>query len=631
MATNEHIKEFLDYYCDFKAPPQYAVLLKGAWGCGKTWFIKEFEKNFKENHPTDSPNFLYLSLYGIQSLRDIDSELFCLLHPVLTSKPVAYLYRFARSALKTTIHVDIDDDGKSDGSVSAGIPTERLIEKLSLNPSHILIVDDLERCSLPVATVLGYLNYFVEHGGVKAIVIANESELFNLDDKKTDEKNNPYALIKEKLIGRSFEIAPDTPSALRHFCKDLPDGTAKKIIENQYDLIEKIYDCSSYKNLRLVRHGLWEFERLSRTIDVIALASDPLMVHVLSLFLMYFIEITSGTLKADELPNLQEEHAYYLHKISSKNEPNPYQKYRDVREKYASLSLDFSLVDAKLWQSIFQSGSIPREPLNESLLRSKYFFNNHQPNWIKLWHGKNFSDDEFADILSAVESEWHSRSFDKLPEVIHVTGMFLHYAKHGIYNKQSDEIIQSAQDYVRQLIANGKIPLRPPNGTPPFGWEAASGLGFYSRDDPKFIEFRKFVSQETTKAFEADLPDQASKLLELVGADTLLFTQRLILSNHAENLYYKIPILHLLEVYSFVDKLLTASLDDKQIISEMLKQRYCFQEFNTFLVEELPWLKQVAEKLGAEVDTRAGKISSLTIKDCLAAIEEAISNLEPKS
>lgn len=633
MDTNHHIQEFLEYYCGLEATPQYAVLLTGAWGCGKTWFVKEFEKKFKEDHPNDSKKFLYLSLYGIQSLRDIDSELFCLLHPVLASKPVAYLYRFARSALKTTLHFDIDDDGKSDGSIAAGIPTEKLIEKISLSSDHILIVDDLERCTIPVASVLGYLNYFVEHGGVKAIVIANEAEILKADAKSADDKNNPYALIKEKLIGCSFEIAPDTQAALRHFCQDLPDGKAKKIIEDQYDLIEKTYDCSGYKNLRLIRHGLWEFERLSRQLDETVLASEPLMIHLLTLFMVYFIEVRSGTLLPDELSKLQDELTlYFVHKNSSSKEPNPYQKYYEIQTKYQALSLDFSLILANLWESLFKSGSIPYQPINEALLRSKYFFDSHQPNWVKLWYGKKFSDEKFAEILSAVESEWDSRSFNELDEVLHITAMLLDYAKHGIYhNKQSEEIIESAQAYVRHLIANGKIPLNPPDGLPPFDWESAGGLGFYSNDDPDFKTFREFILQETETAFQDDLPTQALKLLDLIGVDTLLFAQKLILSNHTENLYYKIPILDLLDAGLFVDKLLTASLDDKRIISKALKERYQFAEFNHSLVKELPWLKQVAERLRGEVTARAGKISSLTIQDFLTVIEQAISKLEPLS
>ena len=44
---NKHIKEFLNYYIGLPNP-QYAVLLKGKWGSGKTHFINNYKKILDE-------------------------------------------------------------------------------------------------------------------------------------------------------------------------------------------------------------------------------------------------------------------------------------------------------------------------------------------------------------------------------------------------------------------------------------------------------------------------------------------------------------------------------------------------------------------------------------------------------
>ena len=48
--SNKHISQFLDYYCDNKklSNSQYAVLLKGKWGSGKTHFINNYKKILDE-------------------------------------------------------------------------------------------------------------------------------------------------------------------------------------------------------------------------------------------------------------------------------------------------------------------------------------------------------------------------------------------------------------------------------------------------------------------------------------------------------------------------------------------------------------------------------------------------------
>ncbi len=39
---NKHIEEYFDYYFDGKKNFEYAILLNGAWGSGKTWFVKKY-------------------------------------------------------------------------------------------------------------------------------------------------------------------------------------------------------------------------------------------------------------------------------------------------------------------------------------------------------------------------------------------------------------------------------------------------------------------------------------------------------------------------------------------------------------------------------------------------------------
>ena len=40
--SNKHIEEFLDYYLNVEQSPDYAVLITGCWGSGKTYFIRKY-------------------------------------------------------------------------------------------------------------------------------------------------------------------------------------------------------------------------------------------------------------------------------------------------------------------------------------------------------------------------------------------------------------------------------------------------------------------------------------------------------------------------------------------------------------------------------------------------------------
>ena len=49
VLMNEHIESFLNHYIDLAIAPEYAVLLTGEWGSGKTFFIKNFLESKKDD------------------------------------------------------------------------------------------------------------------------------------------------------------------------------------------------------------------------------------------------------------------------------------------------------------------------------------------------------------------------------------------------------------------------------------------------------------------------------------------------------------------------------------------------------------------------------------------------------
>jgi Cdc6-like AAA superfamily ATPase len=178
---NKHIRDYLSYYISLSHAPHYAVMITGPWGIGKTFLIKKLlAERFK-----DGKEYIYLSLYGLSSRDDLDVALFQAAYPLLGSKTVKVGARLSMAALKTLskfYHVELPDFKVSD---------------LASRPTAVLYVfDDLERCAMPINTVLGYINEFVEHDDQKVVIVANEQGL----------ESEEYKTRKEKLIGKTLEM-----------------------------------------------------------------------------------------------------------------------------------------------------------------------------------------------------------------------------------------------------------------------------------------------------------------------------------------------------------------------------------------------------------------------------------------
>jgi len=107
---NESVIAFLTDYCEPNGLFDYAVMLRGPWGSGKTYLIRKF---LEALGPKKS---LYVSLYGVSSVRQIEDAFFTQLHPVLGSKGMKVAAAVARGALKSTLKIDF---GHEDVSLSA--------------------------------------------------------------------------------------------------------------------------------------------------------------------------------------------------------------------------------------------------------------------------------------------------------------------------------------------------------------------------------------------------------------------------------------------------------------------------------------------------------------------------------
>lgn len=623
MQPNDHIREFLRYYCTLSGSPTYGVLLTGLWGSGKTWFIK----NFLDNQYADPKAYLYVSLYGMRSVDDIESEYFRQLHPILSSKGARVLGKLAKGILKTSINFDFDADGKPDGNISAGIPSESLFERIKLTDDKLLVFDDLERSTIPVAELLGYINQYIEHGDFKVIMLSNEAEILKHENSEGANENQAYTRIKEKVIGRSFEVLPELDDALQHFSKELPSTETKNFIKSNLDVVSRIYNNSGFKNLRILRHSLWDFDRICGVIDGELKKSQPAMLDVLHTFLSYSLEIRSGNIKPCDLSKISATSYYSILLDSSDAQAND--KFKDIRAKYPSLEAHQGILPTEIWESFFQTGAIPTESINEALRNSKHFQSSERPNWVKCWHGIDLLDEQFEESLELMSQEWRTKQYTDPGVVLHVFGLLLEYGSAGIVEIQPNALVEDTKEYLKKLMNEGHI--KPISGFEHaiLGRTGYAGLGFNSVERAEFIAVMEYLSGLRSQAIINSYPEEANKLLKLIETDADLFLHSLILSNSKENKFYKTPILRYIAPIKFIEALMRASPTNRRTVSYAFPERYKYHEFQSALAEEAPWLAEVISLLENEISRLHGKISGFSLeKFILPQFKEGLNHLE---
>jgi len=288
MAENQHITGALNYYLNKNHKTHHALMLTGEWGCGKTYFIQEFMKKWAKGEKYRPPIRIgaepytrystrphYMSLYGIESLEDLQKQLFAEFYPIKNIRNTISFFTF--NTLGT--------------SASASVPYfDKLPIALSLKPQNVkstfskafnnlkeavIIFDDLERCAIPVEILFGFINQLVEHNGQKVILIANEMEITK--NSKTAEQNNktrPYAEIKEKLVGTTLELQTFPEKVLDHFIAEMEEGNAKACAEQNKAIILDTLAKMQINNYRSLRQALYDFSCL---LNEVVKAFSPFM------------------------------------------------------------------------------------------------------------------------------------------------------------------------------------------------------------------------------------------------------------------------------------------------------------------------------------------------------------------
>ena len=166
---NNHIINSLNSYIE-NPDPRYALMLKGKWGCGKTylvnqWIEDKFKKPKKKEDIVLEP--IRISLYGMTETEQITKAIDRQLHPYLYTKAAKIGAGILKIAGKVVLRTDFDfnSDGHNDATLSTSLDSLSFLasKDKDIKPSSLklMVFDDLERSHIPMKQLLGYINYFV--------------------------------------------------------------------------------------------------------------------------------------------------------------------------------------------------------------------------------------------------------------------------------------------------------------------------------------------------------------------------------------------------------------------------------------------------------------------------------------
>lgn len=185
-------------------PDTFVCLIKGQWGVGKTFFIRKFVREHRDE--IAKTNFSYVSLFGIASIEELVQAIFVNSVSTKTLDTTLSDALSSEEALSTRAKYLIARAkpllSRAGGLPIFGVSAMRGFTLGTMahffNRHSLIVIDDLERHS---ATLLK------EERGCQIIIVMNEDVL-----KKDGDA--PYFETKEKVIDRELAFEPTVDEAI---------------------------------------------------------------------------------------------------------------------------------------------------------------------------------------------------------------------------------------------------------------------------------------------------------------------------------------------------------------------------------------------------------------------------------
>lgn len=644
------VESILDYvrsdYTD------YAIMINGEWGSGKTYFWNNKIRNRIENMTINGKKIttIYMSLYGISNLEEISKKIFIETTQLMDKNLKKYMNSNGQSQIPEYAKTGLDMANLF-GVTQNGDKLD--YSEFFSTEDKVLCFDDLERANVDVIDILGYINNFVEHDHIKTIIICNEKELstklksgnlemktfiatYLLDKEKklltndkpmvekikdtiedVFDKANDYERIKEKLVGETFEYIPEFTYIINGILiryEKYPELI--RFLRENTDLIISTFNKSGTTNLRILKHALSDFKKVY---DVIQRYYPNINYRILQTMLIFTIaisfEIKAGKVVKDKFIAIGSNEEYKTILLTSKIfmdnrqfyikefDNNYYYNFKaDYRFfKFIELFVRTRIFDMKIFkkdiEDIINTIDTKNLPGHKRLLTEEYW---------------KISDDEFGNVIKEVIDSVRDGNV-KLIDMVKIYAYFVYFIKKDLINYDLNVL--------KSIFLNGmNISSLSSKYCESYEEELA---GIYVENNSS--EMDEII--ERFKELNYQLKDREfNELAESVFKNIPMKME--VFYDKFEEECMDVPIFKYADSYQLFQRLSNASNEDIVIIKDKISARY--DKNKEVFIPELKNLKGLKHYIREYIDDKPTSIKTVVLEDFEKMLENILNENKEK-
>lgn len=337
--TDIELNNYILHYLE-KDQTKSAIMLSAPWGIGKSYYIQNVLIPFIKQK--EVYKVVVVSLYGLSEIDEISKSIYLESRAkIINSKNEAVqgIKVVGKTIIKGVTSFFGIDLSKDEEDI------KKLYSSISLKDT-LIILEDLERTSINLLSLLGYVNNLVEQDGAKVLLVANEDEIIKKEDS-TDKDGKPikvltkeskeYLRVKEKTIGDTVHYFPDFFDTLENILNQFRFNELSQLENNEvskfifYELVKENKSINSF-NLRSIIFGI------QKTVDILNFMAGDIDTEFIKALLISNIifslkkknnenlswnkNMQGGQLGSAKFPLFKFAYEYIINQVQDKEEAN---------------------------------------------------------------------------------------------------------------------------------------------------------------------------------------------------------------------------------------------------------------------------------------------------------------------
>lgn len=443
---NAFVEEYLDEYIGM-SKVDFAVLISGLWGCGKTTFVSKWMEKAKIR---EKKKWVYVSVNGAATIEEIKHRVFEEAYPG-TAK-VLTVAKCVSSVISPFVGTLSCAKGTKGVSAEAHFDQfEKLVPKRLNVHCDVLVFDDVERAVVRIEELLGYFSKLLAEG-TKIILVGDEEILSKRWGDHTEEGTGlcvqGYDKQKEKVIGQTLALVENFADLFGILVDDAHCESIRNFLMGQRGVLVKDFRAvDGACNYRAFKHACRDTDYWFRRLPNVAKRNEEYAKLFVRMLLLLDYELLVNKLEAEDLGVIPKEgSSSFAEFLERHNIRHP--AWGEVNE-YLSLPIE-------LLKKILVSHSARREDIENAVSLLSWFVpKKSPPPWRVLLQWWELDRQELDRAIAHLKDDLENARITDAREFMHSIAVLGQLVSQRLLPDAPRSFLKSCEGYIEHALSKG--------------------------------------------------------------------------------------------------------------------------------------------------------------------------------